>query len=343
MENIIRAVYSPASPTGRFYDYFLNKGGNIFFTVIFGLMTVYFIGMVIKSRYWWFNITFIAGFAVEFVGYLARCLSFNDQDALNYFLIQTICLMVAPAIIMAGIYFLTAQLIVIHGRQFSFLKPMWYSAIFITVDIISFLMQAAGGGLFNNVEKRTTGKNVMLIGIIVQVVGMTFYLILLIDFLRKIYFKNTIPSQYAKPGVVNFFKLLFNVPSIRSYRLNELDLAYNPNFADLRQPNIFNYFPYALFVAVIYIYIRSIFRLVELAQGLDGYLFSKEAFLFGLDGTLIALAGVVFHLFHPVWIYGKEVRINSKTIKQNQDEVEQRDDINEEMYFDGLSQRMEKI
>lgn len=211
----------------RFYQYVLNRSGNIFFTVCYGLVFLYFLVMLWRSRYHWFNVTFIAGFAIEMVGYLARCLSFNDQSLLKFFLIQTICLMVAPAVLMAGVYFLTAQLIVIHGRQYSFLKPMWYSAIFITVDIASFLMQAAGGGLFNNREKRELGKNIMIAGIALQVIGMTFYLAFFFDFLRKIYFKNQNENRYSKGSFMNFWKLLLNVPSVRSYKREELDNNYN--------------------------------------------------------------------------------------------------------------------
>jgi hypothetical protein len=305
----------------RFYQYVLDRFGNIFFTVFFGLLMVYYILMLWRSRYHWFNVTFIAGFAIEMVGYLARCLSFNDQTHLKFFLIQTICLMVAPAVLMAGVYFLTAQLIVIHGRQYSFLKPMWYSSIFISVDVISFLMQAGGGGLFNNRNKRELGKNIMIGGIAVQVIGMTFYLILFFDFLRKIYFKNNNSSLYSKSSFKNFFKLLFNAPSIRSYRREELDMNYNQLFSDLRETKIFNYFPLAMTIAVLLIYIRSVFRLVELSQGLDGELFSREVYLFTLDGMLILMAGIIFAIFHPVWVLGKEVRLKASTIKHNEDQA----------------------
>ncbi|CAL1201512.1 unnamed protein product [Candida parapsilosis] len=61
-----------------------------------------------------------------------------------YYLLQLIVLTIAPAFIMGGIYFLLGQLVIIHGRQFSVLKPLWYAYIFIACDITSLVIQAIG-------------------------------------------------------------------------------------------------------------------------------------------------------------------------------------------------------
>ncbi|OZJ01408.1 hypothetical protein BZG36_05660, partial [Bifiguratus adelaidae] len=48
---------------------------------------------------------------------------------------------------MAGIYYMLAKFTVIYGGQFSKLKPMTYSTIFILFDLISIVLQAIGGGM----------------------------------------------------------------------------------------------------------------------------------------------------------------------------------------------------
>ena len=83
--------------------------------------------MCIKSKYWWYNVTFVCGYGLEFVGFLGRVLSFNDTSNMSHYIMQSVALTIAPAFIMAGVYFLFGQLVVIHGRQYSVLKPMWYS------------------------------------------------------------------------------------------------------------------------------------------------------------------------------------------------------------------------
>jgi heme/copper-type cytochrome/quinol oxidase subunit 2 len=54
-----------------------------------------------------------------------------------------------------------------------------------------------------------------------------------------------------------------------------------------------------LYVASILILIRSIFRLIEYAQGNNGYLISHEAFMYVFDSTLMFFAMVTMSIFHP--------------------------------------------
>ncbi|KAF6057495.1 RTA1 like family protein [Candida parapsilosis] len=125
----------------------LTRPGNIIFLVVFAISFLWYIVILAKSRYWWFNVAFFCGAALEFLGFLGRVLSFNDMTYFPYYLLQLIVLTIAPAFIMGGIYFLLGQLVIIHGRQFSVLKPLWYAYIFIACDITSLVIQAIGGEL----------------------------------------------------------------------------------------------------------------------------------------------------------------------------------------------------
>lgn len=49
------------------------------------------------------------------------------------------------------------------------------------------------------------------------------------------------------------------------------------------------------------IYIRSIYRTVELLQGWSGYLILHENFFIALDASLMLGAVVVFNFIHPGW------------------------------------------
>ena len=54
-----------------------------------------------------------------------------------------------------------------------------------------------------------------------------------------------------------------------------------------------------LYVASILILVRSIFRLIEYAQGNSGYLISHEAFLYVFDSMLMFFTMVAMSVFHP--------------------------------------------
>jgi RTA1 like protein. len=53
-----------------------------------------------------------------------------------------------------------------------------------------------------------------------------------------------------------------------------------------------------LYAASALILVRSIFRLIEYAQGNDGYLISHEAFMYVFDSTLMFLAMVAMNICH---------------------------------------------
>lgn len=56
---------------------------------------------------------------------------------------------------------------------------------------------------------------------------------------------------------------------------------------------------YALYAASLLIFVRCAFRLIEYAQGNDGYLVSHEVFLYIFDALLMALTMAVFAWVHP--------------------------------------------
>ncbi|KAL1861175.1 hypothetical protein Plec18170_001690 [Paecilomyces lecythidis] len=54
-----------------------------------------------------------------------------------------------------------------------------------------------------------------------------------------------------------------------------------------------------LYAASALILVRSIFRLIEYAQGNNGYLISHEVFMYVFDSTLMFLAMVAMNICHP--------------------------------------------
>ena len=55
----------------------------------------------------------------------------------------------------------------------------------------------------------------------------------------------------------------------------------------------------ALYVASLFIMVRSMFRVVEYIQGRGGYLMSKEVWLYIFDGVLMFCVTVLFNVVHP--------------------------------------------
>lgn len=309
------------------YKYNLVIAPNAIYFAIFTIVFAYIAAMCIKSKYHWYNVTYFCGYGLEFCGWLGRILSINDTQESAYFTLQFVALTLGPAFIMAGVYFLFAQMVVIHGRQYSLLKPLWYSYFFITTDVLSLLVQAGGGASASiasqNYKDTTPGTNGVIAGIAIQTFAMSVFIVFYFEFLNRVYFKHSsevsIDSPYKKRSFLNFFKLLFHTKSVRQYKRDHLDQFYNPRFQYIRHSKLFPYMPLAITVTVLVIYIRCVYRVVELAEGWRGYLMVHEVYIMVLDALMIAIAGLISIPFHPYWALGKNNNVKLATIRKRLD------------------------
>ncbi|KAJ5107714.1 RTA1-domain-containing protein [Penicillium angulare] len=60
-------------------------------------------------------------------------------------------------------------------------------------------------------------------------------------------------------------------------------------------------------LSIVCIYIRSIYRTIELAQGWSGYLIAHEVYFIGLDGVMMIIAVQILNIFHPGWLLPTEM------------------------------------
>lgn len=56
---------------------------------------------------------------------------------------------------------------------------------------------------------------------------------------------------------------------------------------------------FTLYAASTLIMIRSIFRIIEYAQGFTGYLLEHEVYLYIFDATLMLAVVLIFNVVHP--------------------------------------------
>ncbi|KAB8229658.1 RTA1 like protein-domain-containing protein [Aspergillus alliaceus] len=127
-----------------FYHYDPSMGGAIVFILLFISTTGYHIFQMFKSRTW-FLIPFVIG--VEIIGYIGRAMSSNQSPnwTLGPYIVQTLFLLLAPALLAASIYmFLGRIILVLQAESHALLKRKWLTKIFVTGDVLSFLLQGAG-------------------------------------------------------------------------------------------------------------------------------------------------------------------------------------------------------
>jgi len=208
----------------------------------------------------------LAGTAVELIGWGGRIWGAINPDSDNSFLIQTVCLIIAPAFYSAILYAILGWVIVRIGPQYSLLKPKVYWYIFVACDFVSLILQAVGGakasGANTQIEE-DIGTHIMVGGIVFQLLCTIAFAILAILFVNK-----------AKKDGVLFC-------GQRHHARLELLLK-------------------ATALSAACIIVRGIYRTVELSQGWNGYLIQHQYF-FLFDSIPMVTLLFVLAAAHPHW------------------------------------------
>lgn len=261
-------------------DYRPNIAGNAVYMAAFFILFFAQLWFGYRSRTWKFMSTMALGILGEIVGYIGRIMLNQNPFIMNNFLINLIPLTIAPALLTAGIYLCLGRVIVAIGSENSRLKPKMYTYVFIGCDILALVLQAIGGAMAATAKDAKGGKvgvDIMIAGLISQVITMTLFLAIWGDFALR--------TRRAKIS-------------------GSLARTQPPLYESLRAKRSFNFLQWALFAATILIYIRCIYRVAELWDGFNGELANHESTFMIFEGPMIILAVAALTVFHPGRVFG---------------------------------------
>ena len=187
---------SPLCPVeASTYGYYPNLGGNIFFTVFYGLCGLFQVGFGLYYRSWSFATALVLGAFLEMAGYVGRVLMNDNPWFPPAFKLQIVCLILAPTFVAAGVYLTLKHIILYLGPEHSRLKPRLFTWIFIGCDVGSLILQAAGGGVAaaagNDQEVLKIGDDIIIAGIAFQVATMATCGILALEFFIRVWKTGT--------------------------------------------------------------------------------------------------------------------------------------------------------
>jgi hypothetical protein len=237
---------------------------------------------------------------VEVVGFVGRTLSTDDVWALGPFIMQSLLLLVAPALFAASIYIILGRIILLtNGEKHSVIRQKWLTKVFVTGDVLSFLVQGGGGGVqaAGSLELLHTGEKLIIVGLFIQLAFFGFFIVVAGLFHWRLAKAN--PKLSPED-----FRTYYTPSSAESapHRLTALSsIPLSPN--DLNVHDL----PWkrhlcALYLASALIIIRSVFRAVEYMQGNNGYLLRHEVYLYVFDGVLMFGVMCLFNKIHPAQI-----------------------------------------
>jgi hypothetical protein len=87
---------------------------------------------------------------VETVGYIGRVLSSTEAPDFTQgpYVMQSALILIAPAFLAASIYMILGRIItMLDAEKCSIIRLKFLTKLFVTGDVLSFLMQASGGSL----------------------------------------------------------------------------------------------------------------------------------------------------------------------------------------------------
>ncbi|KAI9743464.1 MAG: hypothetical protein M1818_002776 [Claussenomyces sp. TS43310] len=251
------------APGFKYFYYNPSLAAAVVFAVLFIVTTLVHIAYLFKRRIWFFTALIVGGW-LESIGYIARIISCKQTPewTLGPYIISTIFILVAPALLAATIYMILGRVIhVVDGEHLSIIKKKWLTKAFVAGDVTSFLLQAAGGGLMAQATESAVklGQRIILIGLVLQVLFFGFFIVV---------------------------SLSFNA------RLSKFPTRISPSLPWEKHMFI-------LYASSLLIMVRSVFRVVEYIQGNNGYIMDHEVFLYLFDATLMFAVMTLFNVVHP--------------------------------------------
>ncbi|KAK6433954.1 Mitochondrial import inner membrane translocase subunit Tim17-A [Oleoguttula sp. CCFEE 5521] len=267
-----------------YWGYLPSIAANSVFAALFGISLLGFLvqAAICRKRFWGFSFAMSAGSFLEVLGYIGRIVSFSNPFNENGFLIQIVCLTIAPAFYAAAIYFCLRSIVLTFGPANSRLPATWYPRIFIPCDVVSLLLQAGGGGwasiASHSGHSAAGGNHIMQAGLAFQVLTLLIFIILASDFTFKTY------SRYMSLGSA---------------------VAFDQTHNDLRKSRKFQLFLCALCFATLCIFTRSVYRVAELSEGWTGRLIKTQSYFIGLEGAIVSAGVLALNMFHPGFCFGE--------------------------------------
>ena len=265
----------------EYYHYNPSMAAAIIFIIVFAATTAMHGYQMFRTKTWFLVPFFIGGLCksrpqtfilqtpllrhpilthlslpVEVIGYIGRAISANETPGewtLGPYIIQTLFILLAPALFAASVYMCLGRIVLmIQGEKCLFIRRTWLTKIFVGGDVLSFLMQSAGGGLMSggDPDSQDMGQNIVVGGLCVQIVFFGMFVVTSMIFHLRV-------RQRGAP-----------LAAERPWQKHML----------------------SLYLVSILIFVRCIIRVVEYIQGFDGYLMTREAFIYVFDALLMAVS-----------------------------------------------------
>ncbi|XAO26267.1 hypothetical protein I312_105103 [Cryptococcus bacillisporus CA1280] len=252
------------------------------FIILFVTLACVHTALGVKFKYWIVFPTLIFGCLLEIIGWAGRYWSNQNVFYNPPFLTQIITLIIAPVFFSAWCYTILGMGINTLGQQYSFS-----------------VRNAIGGGWAASVDPPTpkTPTNIMVGGIVFQLVSMIVFVGLAVDFMQRAMRRRAYKGREGEE-----VEMLPSTPELEmGMGKEEMYGAYAVARVTRAKEVVWRWrwVMVGTGICSIMIIVRGIYRSVELTQGWDGYLVTHEVYQDTLDGIPMIMALLATAVLHP--------------------------------------------
>ncbi|KZT30560.1 RTA1 like protein [Neolentinus lepideus HHB14362 ss-1] len=287
------------------YHYIPTEWICALFVTLFSITGIIHVAEACIFRMWWLLPT--AGFAcvAEVIGWAGRLWSTKNPELMKPFLMQITTTILAPTPLVAANFVILGRIIERLGSQYSRLGPGLYTLVFCSCDVIALIVQAIGGGAAseaaNQHRNANKGGNIMLGGIAFQLGAICIYVVCALEFFIRYHLDRPVRKARtrAQQGSSTTLGEHGGPPPIRGTVDRRLSMMI-----------------FGLGLSTLLIFIRSIYRTIELSNGWSGRIISTQVYFNVLDGGMITLASFTLNFLHPGFLLGPSKALTDSKLEQ---------------------------
>ncbi|PWN50532.1 RTA1-domain-containing protein [Violaceomyces palustris] len=244
------------------YGYRPVLSAPVLFTALYAISAVWHFVQNLQYRQWWL-LTLTFGCLFEMVGNACRVFGhFKPFNSDVYTAMQTI-LVITPALFAAIDFAILGRLATLFPSRYSLVNPKWIVPFFVVLDVASIAVQGGGSGVAASAqserEDTTFGGNIVVAGLAIQLVGYLLFDLLLFIFVRRCI--RDPPAKLWTREIKTFIA--------------------------------------ATATSSLLIFIRSLFRLIEMIVGWEGVIAKSEWTFYTFDAAMVTLAVFIFNIWNP--------------------------------------------
>ncbi|KZP31384.1 RTA1-like protein [Athelia psychrophila] len=272
------------------YHYTPTEYVCVLFVSLFGLSTLIHAGQMVRYRMWWLIPTVLLAGVAEIIGWSARLWSSQNPVLKMPYVIQITTTIIAPTPLVAANFLILGAVIRRLGVQYSRLSPKWYTIVFCTFDVVSLVAQAVGGAMASAALTPVVaekGAHIMLGGIVFQMFSITVYVLFAMEY---------------------FWRYFSDKPLSHKAALAEDETRSAPDKG-------VKIMMAALSFDTLCIFIRAVYRTIELANGWTGHVIETQVYFNACDGAMIVLAIYTLNFFHPGRLLNEPTRLGHDAVQ----------------------------